>query len=229
MKRMLAGLILAAACSTGALAACGGDDDDDNSGTKGTGGSSGSGATGGSGGSGATGGSGGSGGSGGGGMGDAQTPPQGVDAIKAWLATGSYKSWACEGERHEFRPPSPHGFNRICSNDVLSAAASGTDDWPVGSAGVKELYANETDAAPVGYAVYLKTKADSAGGANWYWYEDVPLDSPVPHDARGVVADGFGDAGPAKTICVGCHAAAGADDEHTPSPGGRDQVYTPVP
>jgi len=42
--------------------------------------------------------------------------------------------------------------------------------------------------APVGYAVYLKTESDSAAGANWYWYERVPLDSAVPHDSNGVVA-----------------------------------------
>jgi hypothetical protein len=30
------------------------------------------------------------------------------------------------------------------------------------------------------------------------------------------------------TICVGCHAAAGKDTTHTPSPGGHDEVYTPV-
>jgi hypothetical protein len=50
----------------------------------------------------------------------------------------------------------------------------------------------------------------------------------VPHDSNGVVADGMGGSGPAKDICVGCHVAAGSDAAHTPSPGGRDQVYTPV-
>jgi cytochrome c553 len=77
--------------------------------------------------------------------------------------------------------------------------------------------------------VYLKTEADSAQGANWYWYERVPLSSAAPHDAAGVVADGLGSSGPAQTICVACHAAAGTDAAHTPSPGGRDEVYTPVP
>ena len=93
---------------------------------------------------------------------------------------------------------------------------------------MKELYASMTAKTPVGYAVYLKTKADSAKGAAWYWYETVPSDSEAPHDKTGLVADGLGDGGPAKTICVGCHAAAGSDAAHTPSPGGRDEVYTPV-
>jgi len=157
-----------------------------------------------------------------------QTPPMGADKVEAWLAKGAYLKWHCEREAHMFRAPSPHGYNRICSNDLVADNATDRGDWPKGAAAVKELYAAADDAEPVGYAVYLKTDDDSADGANWYWYERVPLDHPAPHDADGVVADGMGDDGPAKTICVGCHAAAGADAAHTPSVGGRDQVYTPV-
>ena len=69
----------------------------------------------------------------------------------------------------------------------------------------------------MGYAVYLKTEADSAAGANWYWYEI---------QGTQVVADGLGTGNQA--LCTGCHNAAGADSAHTPSPGGRDDVYTPV-
>lgn len=160
---------------------------------------------------------------------NAQTPPtSGRVDVEAWLATGAYNDWACEASIHASRDPSPHGFNRICSNDLIAANASGTGAWPEGAAAVKELYASATATTPIGIAVYLKTADDSAGGANWYWYERVPLDSEVPHDANGVVADGMGGSGPALTICVGCHTAAGADAGHTPTPGGRDQVYTPV-
>jgi hypothetical protein len=157
-----------------------------------------------------------------------QKPPQGAEAVEAWLTKGDYKEWQCEPQVHAARLPSPHGFNRICSNDLVSSKASGSDDWPAGAAAVKELYASASDKKPVGYAVYLKTKADSAGGDNWYWYERVPLDAAAPHDSEGVVADSLGDEGPAKAICVGCHVAAGSDEAHTPSKGGRDQVYTPV-
>jgi hypothetical protein len=160
---------------------------------------------------------------------DAQTPPTtGRVAAEAWLAEGHYLDWACEPAIHASRDPSPHGFNRICSNTVLAAAVSGSADWPKGSAGVKELFASASDTTPIGYAIYLKTADDSANGDNWYWYERVPLDSEAPHDANGVVADGMGSSGPAKEICVGCHAGAGTDAFHTPTPGGRDQVYTPV-
>jgi len=157
-----------------------------------------------------------------------QTPPQGGSKVEAWLSEGHYRSWACEETLHEARMPSPHGFNRICSNDLIAKSAEGTTAWPEGAAAVKELYDSEGDSAPVGYAVYLKTSADSAGGANWYWYERVPQGSAAPHDDAGVVADGLGTGGPEKSICVGCHLGAGSDALHTPTAGGRDQVYTPV-
>ncbi|HEX4334880.1 MAG TPA: hypothetical protein VH062_03140 [Polyangiaceae bacterium] len=161
--------------------------------------------------------------------GTAQQPAMSAAMVATWLAKGDYKSWACEPAVHEARSPSPHGFNRICSNDVLSAAAGSTEPFPEGAAAVKELYASVTGTTPVGYAVYSKTKADSEGGAAWYWYEIIPTDSmAAPHDKTGLVADGLGDGGPAKMICVGCHAAAGSDAAHTPTVGGHDQVYTPV-
>ncbi len=163
-----------------------------------------------------------------GGPGTTELPPMGGVAVEAWLAAGSYKQWTCEPAVHPARSPSPHGFNRICSNGVVAGNASGNGVWPRGASAVKELYADATATTPVGYAVYTKTAADSAGGANWYWYERVPLDSEAPHDANGVVADGNGGAGPAKAICVGCHVGAGSDAAHTPTPGGRDLVYTPV-
>jgi hypothetical protein len=161
---------------------------------------------------------------------DDQTPPtSGRVDVEQWLKDASYKTWTCEPAIHASRAPSPHGFNKICSNDLIVNAATGTGTWPKGAAAVKEIYASLTATTPTGYAVYLKTNADSADGANWYWYERVPSDSDAPHDpTTGVVADGMGGAGTAKSICVGCHAAAGMDASHTPSTGGRDQVYTPV-
>ncbi|HEV3191756.1 MAG TPA: hypothetical protein VGY54_14700, partial [Polyangiaceae bacterium] len=152
----------------------------------------------------------------------------GASLVEAWLAAGSYKQWQSEPDIHAARSPSPHGFDRVYSNSVISMNAAGTGAWPVGAAAVKELYAAVTDTTPVGYAVYLKTQADSAAGANWYFYERVPLSSGVPHDANGVVADGLGATGTANSICVACHAAAGSDAAHTPSIGGRDEVYTAV-
>lgn len=153
------------------------------------------------------------------GVGDAQTPPTGRTAVEAWIVEGHYLTWACEPDVHASRSPSPHGFNRICSNDLIAEAALGTGAWPEGAAAVKELFPNATATTATGYAVYLKQAADSAAGANWYWYERID---------SNVIADGTGGSGSAKSICVGCHAGAGIDAAHTPTPGARDQVYTPV-
>lgn len=143
------------------------------------------------------------------------TPPMGAAALEAWLADGTYEEWQCEEAPHAARSPSPHGVNRICSNALISDNAAGDTDWPKGAAAVKEIYAAAGDERPIGYAVYLKTASDSDDGANWYWYERI---------GGNTTADGLGE-----QQCVSCHVAAGADAAHTPSPGGRDQVYTPVP
>ena len=150
-----------------------------------------------------------------------QNPPTtGRVDVEAWLAKGLYKSWHCEAAQHDARSPSPHGKNRICSNDKTSANAGG--EYAVDSAGVKELY-DDTGMNVVGYAVYRHVTAGKTGDT-WYWYERVPANSPAPHDANGVVADGTGGSGPAKAICVGCHSATGSDAMHS----GHDFVYTQV-
>ena len=157
----------------------------------------------------------------GGGDGDAQRPPiTGRADVEAWLSQGLYKNWKCEAAAHDPRAPSPHGKNRICSNDKLSAAGAG--EYPVDSAAVKELY-DAAGTSVVGIAVYRHVSAGTTG-ANWYWYERVPSSSAAPHDANGVVADGLGSSGPAKDICVACHQAAGIDAAHS----GHDFVYTQV-
>jgi hypothetical protein len=150
---------------------------------------------------------------------DAQTPPQGgVAAMKSWLATGDYKKWHCEAAEHASKTPSPHDVNRICSNTKLAATATG--NFPAGSAAVKELW-DKVGGAIIGYAVYVKTEADSAAGTNWYWYEDNPTLNP----AGGVVADGFGTSGNPKDVCVSCHVKAGSGFAAT----ARDFVFVQVP
>jgi len=162
--------------------------------------------------------------------GDLQTPPMGGPAVEAWLREGAYKKWHCEAQVHGPRSPSLHGLARICTNDALAAAVGSEGEWPVGAAAVEELYHLATDDSPVGYAVALKTEPESAAGSGWYWYQRTqPAVSRLPHDDRGLVADGLGAEGPARAVCVGCHASAGTDANHTPSFGGHDLVYTPVP
>ncbi len=141
---------------------------------------------------------------------DPQTPPTtGKADVEAWLGKGFYKSWHCEGAPHAARSPSPHGSNRICSNNLTSVAGAG--EYPIGAASVKELL--DQSNAITGYAVYLKTA--KGGGESFYWYERTGAD---------VVGDGLGTSGPPKTVCVGCHTGAGSDANHS----GHDFVYTQV-
>lgn len=148
---------------------------------------------------------------------DPQLPPTtGRVAVRAWLAAGHYRSWRCEAMPHAQRLSSPHGSNRICANATLAGAAAAP--WPVGSAAVKELY--NAAGTRVGYAVYVKARAGT-DGANWYWFEEVApgtvLMTPDPVEADGTVADGFGDRGNPRAVCVGCHAS-GMDYAFTPRP-----------
>lgn len=161
--------------------------------------------------------------------GDPQTPPADGAAMEAWLHTGAYKRWHCEGAIESNRAPSPHGLRRICSNDALAGATGSEGPWPIGAAAVLETYYLATDTTPAGYAVYVKHQPESAGGGGWYWYARVPTKSTLlPHDAAGIAADGFGGIGAAHSVCVGCHSSAGMDADHTPSTGGHDLVFTPV-
>jgi hypothetical protein len=125
----------------------------------------------------------------------ADRPPQGRDALAAWLAEGHYLGWACEDEPHPARPPGAHGANRICSNLALSESGSGT--YPIGAASVKELYSN---GAISGFAVGRKLTA-GADAASWYWYEAI---------GSRVVADGVG-----VGLCAGCHDGAPRDNVFT--------------
>lgn len=149
---------------------------------------------------------------------DNQTPPNSNGtAVEAWLAAGSYLDWNCEIDPHPQMKVSPHGQNRICSNDLeanFTGAASA--ERPIGSAAVKELY--DDSAKLVGYAVAVKVMSASNAGAGWYWYERAP---------HGVVADGLGSTGAAKSICVGCHVAAALDDPHSVMKSG-DFVYDQI-
>ena len=135
-----------------------------------------------------------------------QVPAIGAAALQAWLTGGSYKTWHCESEVHDARGDSPHGRNRICSNDALSENAGG--EYAIDAASVKEEY-DSAGTQIVGFAVARKVTA-GMGGDGWYWFEGSVSGSPI--------ADGVGARG-----CVGCHGAAGSNE--TP---GHDFVYTQV-
>ena len=130
---------------------------------------------------------------------DPQLPPRGSDDLLAWIEAGHYQSWSCEPEAHPARTGSPHGNNRICSNELL-AASTGIGPYPVGAAGIKEIISDSGSISL--YALYRKVEAGT-GGDSWYWFEG----------KRGDIAsNGEGD-----STCTGCHSRAP-----------RDFVYTSV-
>lgn len=122
---------------------------------------------------------------------DPQLPPRGNDDLLAWIDAGYYKAWRCEPAPHPQRSPSPHGVNRICNNELLTAAGDGP--FPVGAAAVKEIFARERIAA---YAVARKLTAGD-GGDRWYWFEG-------SEDSVGASGQGLGG-------CTGCHELAARD------------------
>jgi hypothetical protein len=138
-------------------------------------------------------------------------PPQGQTDLEIWLSEGHYKSWHCESTPHAGRSPSPHGQNRICSNDKLSAAGAGA--FPEDAASVKEIWNGDVTQI-AGYAVTRHLTAGT-GEEGWYWYERI---------GTRINADGTGDSIQAAFTCVGCHSAAGSDMNHS----GHDFVYTQV-
>src|SRR5207253_385956 len=114
--------------------------------------------------------------------GTADAPPTASAAeVQAWLAAGSYKSWHCESAPHAARSPSPHGTNRICSNEASSQHGQG--EYPVDTAAVKEVY--DAGGNVHAYAVYRHVRAGS-DGASWFWFEGAGSD---------VFAFGLGDGG----------------------------------
>ena len=82
---------------------------------------------------------------------------------------------------------------------------AGNDAHPVGSGTVKEMY--NGDGNLQGWAVMLKTQADSDGGKGWFWYE-------VTSTTDGSSPVGIGNGIP---LCFGCHAI------------GKDYVFTRYP
>lgn len=127
---------------------------------------------------------------------DPQRPARGASDTGAWLEQGFYQTWTCEAEPHAARPPSPHGTDRVCNNDLLHGSASGA--YPVGSASVKEIF---DDAGRIsGHAVYIKV-SDGVGADGWYWYEAF----------GGEVAT----ANPGSDNCTSCHTRAPRDFVYT--------------
>lgn len=146
---------------------------------------------------------------------DMTIPPSSGAELDDWLADGFYQDWTCD--------PAPHpsqlvaqGRVRVCSNALLLDGPT-SGDYHAGSASVKEIL-DDGDHV-IGHAVALRGRPDP-GATGWYFYARVQPGSQVmlgaAPDARGVVADGWGDAqGNAQYACAGCHAQAPRDFVYT--------------
>jgi hypothetical protein len=132
-------------------------------------------------------------------------PPAESAALLKWLQAGSYKKWPRESVPH--RSMGPHQarvltyLNPTLDRSLQSKVAA----HPKGSAAVKELL---DDAGKLsGWAVSVKTSADSEGGKGWYWYEMLGATSDASSASQ---ANGM-------PRCIGCHTR------------GRDLVLTTHP
>jgi hypothetical protein len=181
-----------------AMAWVSGCDGGSQAGTAGSGGDTGSGG----GGAGATAGSGGMDGTGGG---PADLPPTDQDAIFDWLKAGSYTGWAAESGPHPSTGPHGGSVRTFVNDALLGSLEAANTVHPKDACAVKELYGGGSTIT--GWAVELKTDADSAGGQGWYWYEIYSATDP-----SSPVAAGNG-----KSLCFNCHS------------GGVDYVLTPFP
>lgn len=129
--------------------------------------------------------------------------PHASDALFAFLRAGEYKEFPHESEVHA--SSGPHGRVRTYLNPILAESLeAGNEVHPVNAAAVKELY--NAAGTLIGWAVSVKTQADSASGDGWYWYEVFSTTENRP------IADGNG-----VGLCAGCHA------------GGKDFVTIPYP
>jgi hypothetical protein len=151
---------------------------------------------------GAGGNAGGSGGMGGGSNG--AVPASGMELFP-WLQAGNYMGFTAESAQHA--STGPHGGNvRTFVNPILfDALSSGSTDFPIGASAVKELWGNGSKL--LGWAVFVKTQAASAGGSGFYWYENYSTTDP-----SSPVADGNG-----VGLCTGCHSN-GTDFFKSPFP-----------
>ena len=110
--------------------------------------------------------------------------PTDAQRLHEFLKAGSYKSFQRkESEKHPSRGPHAK-FNwpvRVYLDAKIDASlAAGNASHPAGSSIVKEMYSADGSEL-VGWAVMVKTQADSAGGQGWFWYETTNTEDKQGH------------------------------------------------
>ncbi len=98
----------------------------------------------------------------------AQTPPIGEADLLPWLEAGNYARWAAEAEQHPSAGPHFAAVRTFVNEPLLESLEGGSEDHPVGSAVVKELYGDTPEVG--GWAVMVKT-APGSSVDSWYWFE----------------------------------------------------------
>lgn len=119
-------------------------------------------------------------------------PPTDSTALLKWLQAGGYKAWPKESAPHRSMGPHQTLVVTYLNPSLDKSMTAKSKAHPKGSAAVKELL--DATGRPGGWAVSVKTSADSDGGKAWYWYEIIGV-SP-----GNVVAQANGVA-----LCTGCH------------------------
>lgn len=120
-------------------------------------------------------------------------PPTDGAAVLKWLQAGSYKKWPKESTPHKSLGPHPVQVITYLNPVLDKSLASKSSTHPAGSAAVKELL--DAVGKLTGWAVSVKTDADSQAGKGWYWYEILGTTA-----SGNVVANGIG-----VPLCYGCH------------------------
>ncbi len=120
-------------------------------------------------------------------------PPTDSEALLKWLQSGSYKKWVNESAPHKSLGPHPTQVVAHLNPVLDRSLATKAPAHPKGSAAVKELFDGSGKLS--GWAVSVKTSADSQAGKGWYWYEILGTTA-----SGNVVAKANG-----VPLCFGCH------------------------
>ncbi len=127
--------------------------------------------------------------------------PTSANQLFTYLQDGAYNAFPSESQIHD--SAGPHGRVRTYINPALDASLRlGNPAHPIGAAAITELYNDdERDPVLIGWAVMVKTEAQSNNGQGWYWYEvQSTTDGSNPTTNRN------GDPN-----CSGCHESNGND------------------